>query len=138
MNIPYSSILIGILLLTFALAGTYAVVNDLADNTGYGVTLSNDYVNTFDNTEKIQNKTIELQETINKTSVDKTAFLALVPDAISILKDTITLPFNVVGGIFQSLTAALNLPSWANTFFLVSALIVLIFTFVSYVLRWRS
>ena len=64
--------------------------------------------------------------------------ITLVPDVLSIVKDVIKLPFTVTGELLNSFNEFLGLPKWVYNTLLGIFVVLMIFSFISLVLRYKS
>ena len=79
--------------------------------------------------DKIQNFTGNKGATIG--------IVTLIPDILNLLKNTIVLPFSLVGGMVASVVDYLHLPEWVETLMLTGFTIMALFAFAALVLRYK-
>ena len=135
----FSTLLIVLLIVSGVVVGTYSMINDLSND--YGVSVDQDYLNSF-------NKTLELNDELNAKYLKvqnlsaKTGssfqIITLVPDVLGIVKDVIKLPFTVTGELLNSFNEFLGLPKWVYNTLLGIFVVLMIFSFISLVLRYKS
>jgi hypothetical protein len=137
-----SDIVIVLLLMSGLVVGTYSLINDLAsEETGYNITVDQQYLETFNKTTQLSNNiSASYEELVALPSYSSSNFyiISLVPEALSLMKDFLTLPFVTANSMIQGVTAHLGLPMWINSTFLAIMCVVLIFAFVTLILRFTS
>jgi|24BtaG_2_1085350.scaffolds.fasta_scaffold04662_2 hypothetical protein len=145
----FSSILIGILLLGAIFGGFYTFTNSIITennyDTDFGIVTDSKYQNSFDKIEEISNKTSAAYVTMygndetNETgwAVDKLSYLGFVPDALSLIKDIVTLPFSLAGDFIFSIGIYLGVPSWVTALLLAVTLVILLFALLQIILRYK-
>tara|TARA_R100000306_G_C4352437_1_gene130829 strand:- start:560 stop:973 length:414 start_codon:yes stop_codon:yes gene_type:complete len=134
-----STLLIVLLIVSGVVVGTYSMINDLA--TDYGVTVDQNYLDSFNKTlqlnEELNSKYLKVQNLSAKTG-SSFNIITLVPDVLSIVKDVIKLPFTVTGELLNSFNEFLGLPKWVYNTLLGIFVVLMIFAFISLVLRYNS
>jgi len=137
-----SDIVIVLLLMSGLVVGTYTLINELADPaTGYNITVDQQYLDTFNQTTALQDSINDSYETlIALPSYSSSNFyiISLVPEVLSLMKDFLTLPFVTANDIIQGITTHLGLPEWIRVTLLAIVCVVLIFSFVTLILRFTS
>jgi len=122
--------------------GTYSLINELADDQqGYNVSIDQTYLETFDKTQNLSDSiTTSYNDLIALPSYTGTDFfiITLVPEALSLMKDFLTLPFTVGGEFLTGMTDILGIPTWVASTLLALFCIILIFSFVTLILRFTS
>lgn len=140
-----SQLIIGLLIVGFFITGMYTVINDLAGADSYNLDVD-DYSTKFDKTTNVSDQIADDYETIfgtedsdqNSWVVDKTSYLALLPHAVSLVKNMIKLPFAVIGETINTLMVELGFDSWVSSFLLTVAMVFMIFGVISIILRYRD
>jgi len=135
-----STIIIGLMLLSGMVVGTYSFVTGLGTATGSAVVVSQEYVQDFNNTvtlnDELAQKYSKVQNLSAKTG-SSFQIITLVPDALSILKDLLTIPFTVMGDIMSAFQDHLGVPGWVFTLVLGIFTVVLIMALLSAILRYE-
>lgn len=139
------SFIICVLMVGFIFTGFYTLADSLAGEDAYDVPLNESYKDSFDKTNNISTQISEDYENIvgrsdtNETGwvVDKLAYLALIPQAVSLVKNMIKLPVIVSLEMVESFTEYLNLPDWMAAFFITIIILSVIFGLIALVLRYR-
>lgn len=135
-----STIIISIVLIGVLFTGFYSFVNDMASPTAYNVTIT-DYSGTFDKTNDVSTEINEKYNTLTNWSAEKSTLVSIitfVPDSLSLVKSILTLPFTILHGVVINLTSILHLPDWFSAFLIVLIPIILMFAFITLILRWKS
>lgn len=134
-----SSMVIGILFVGVIITGFYSFAASLASkDTGYNIELDQQYVAKFDRTLSIQkNITADMNEIREEWTVDKSSFLGLVPQAISLAKNVIFLPFQILDTMVTDLASIIGLPDWFIAFVIAAIGVIIIFILISYILRYK-
>ena len=141
-----SSFIISILLVGLIVVGFYEFAADLAAPDAYDITLNESYKDAFDKTNNISSEISDDYEAMignsdnNETGwvVDKLSYLALIPNAVSLILNMVKLPFIVTIEIISNITEYLNLPDWINAFLMAAFLILVIFGIISIIMRYRD
>ena len=138
----FSTIVIGLLLVGFCMAGGFSFFLDQQVKNTYGVQINQSYSDPFNSTlvlsEKIANNTAFISNrTVNTGS--GIFIITLIPDMLILLRDLVTLPFTVLLGImtFSFNTLGITNPI-VSTFFTAIIGAFAMFAFISAVLRWNS
>lgn len=136
-----STIIISLLILGGLFIGFYSFATSLSGEDGFDVPIDTTYSSTFD-------KTSELSDNINTNYNDMmnwstkknsaTQIITLVPDALSLVKNIIVLPFSLISTVMTDFMSLLGLPGWFTSFLLSVIAIVLIFAFMALILRYRD
>lgn len=138
----FSTILIALILFGGVFAGMYAFVDDLgSSSSGYGVSYNESYTNTFktyDNISNDLNTSFSKITDLSANTESSIGIITLVPEILIIVKDLMLTPFELIWSIQQDFTTSLGLPNWVSTLLISIAMIILIFGFISLVLRWNS
>ena len=115
-----SYLFFGLLFIGLMVAGSYAMLNDAVSAQGFGSdnVVQDNYSSAFNRTISVSEEISSDYDSMMNWTVDKTSFLALVPHAVSMVKNMIQLPFEVIGELVGSLSGFLGLPDWAKTFLL--------------------
>lgn len=136
----FQSFIIGILLMGAVVVGLYAFVNDMAGDNAYVVSVNSTYEESFDKSTVLSTNISDKYDKMQNLSTEKGSaiqIITLVPDVLSLAKDIIVLPFNLLGGIISNITTFMRLPDWVGTFTLSIISVLLIFSFIALVLRYR-
>lgn len=136
-----SAIIIGIMLVGAMMTGLYHFVNEMAgDQGGYNVEFDNSYESAFDKSQNISSEMSDDYQEIMNFTVDKGStigIVTLIPDVLSLMKNTITLPLTIAQGMIQSIITYLQLPDWTYVLMMTMFSILVIFGFIALVLRFR-
>ena len=136
-----SSLIISILLVGVLFTGFYTFVNDLASPENYDLAVDNQYMNTFDKTNNLSMDIQKKYDNMQNFSTKKSStiqIITLIPDALSLMKDIIILPYRVTSVMINDLARFINLPSWVTTFIVAVITILLLFAIISMILRWNE
>tara|TARA_R100000808_G_scaffold3929_1_gene13368 strand:+ start:9225 stop:9647 length:423 start_codon:yes stop_codon:yes gene_type:complete len=137
-----SDILIVILLVSAIFTGSYALINNLADSeTGYNVTIDDSYLTQF-------NKTTELSKEINESYSELLALpsysssnffiISLVPEALGLIKELVTLPFVSAKEILNGFTTVFAIPQELVSVIIAIICVILLFAFLTLILRFTA
>tara|TARA_R100001594_G_scaffold143160_1_gene190811 strand:+ start:119 stop:541 length:423 start_codon:yes stop_codon:yes gene_type:complete len=137
-----SDILIVILLVSAIFTGSYALINNLADSeTGYNVTIDDSYLEQF-------NKTTELSQEINTSYSELLALpsysssnffiISLVPEALGLIKELVTLPFVSAQEILNGFTTVFAIPPELVSVLIAIICVILLFAFLTLILRFTA
>jgi len=137
-----SDIILIILLVSAIFTGSYAIVNNLADSTqGYNISVDDSLLGQF-------NKTTELSEEINESysellalpSYSSSSFyiISLVPEALGLIKELVTLPFVSAEEILSGFQEVFAIPPALYSTLLAIICVILLFAFLSLILRFTS
>ncbi len=134
-----SSVIIGILLIAAVSTGMYTFVNSLASDEYYDVAVESKYEDAFGNNTEINQEINASYTNVQAWTVDKTSFLALAPDVVSLVKNLIALPFKVLGNMLLFIVSpeGLGLPVWVQSFAIGLLLTVMIFAVIAIIIRYR-
>lgn len=130
----FSSVLVGIVLAAALLAGLFEFASSLTNPNAYNVQLSETEINVTPITSQVSSSVSDIQD---KWTVDKTSFLALVPDAIILVKNVLLLPFTTVNTLITFFVSALSLPVWVSEFVINAFWILAIFGFIAIITRYK-
>lgn len=133
----FSSVIIGIVILTAMVTGLYTFTNALADENYYNVNVDSVYEQRYGNMTGIYEEVNETQYAVNEWVNDKTSFLALIPHTLSLIQDLIILPFQILGGMIAFGTTDVGFPAWVQVFLVSLILALILFAFLALVLRYR-
>ena len=137
-----SDIILIILLVSAIFTGSYAIVNNLADSTqGYNISVDDSLLGQF-------NKTTELSEEINESysellalpSYSSSSFyiISLVPEALGLIKELVTLPFVSATEILEGFKEVFAIPPALASMLVAIICVILLFAFLSLILRFTS
>jgi len=144
MNIDFSTMIIGVLLVGALFAGVYSFTDLFTGDDAYQITLSSAdsaYADTFHDT---QNTTGKINEQYDKLRNDwqiesgLNVFVVLIPDAYRLIKSLISLPIDALMDFVNVGAGPLNVPPWLSAFILAFIVVVAMFTFVSIITKWRT
>jgi len=148
-----SQFVIVILIMGGIFAGFYSFANSLGEISPdtYNMTLDDSYQNEFvSGMNDVSVTSGEMIQTIqgiesNSTGVvgwivDKTAFLALVPQALSLILDILVLPINLLSTFVTAMAEGLGLSTdgWIFGFIVSLITVSIIFAFISLIMKTRS
>ena len=130
-----SDIILIILLVSAIFTGSYAIVNNLADSTqGYNISVDDSLLGQF-------NKTTELSEEINRSysellalpSYSSSSFyiISLVPEALGLIKELVTLPFVSATEILEGFKEVFAIPPALASMLVAIICVILLFAFLS-------
>lgn len=134
-----SVIVMGVLILGFMVIGYYTTVSDMAsEQGGYNVDIDDSYSASFDKTEEMANNISAAYDSIKAKSANTgAAYLTLIPELWVIVKNTVSLPFSIIGGVIESIVEYVGLPAWVTTFFIAVITIIFIFGLIALIFRYR-
>ena len=115
-----SYLFFGLLIVGLIVVGAYSTLNSAVSDAGFGTgeIVDPKYETAFEMTENVSAQISSDYDNMMNWTVDKTSFLALIPNAVSMMKNMIKLPFTVIGDLIGSLGEFLYLPAWAVSFLL--------------------
>lgn len=133
-----STIILALLILGVAITGMYNFIGAVSSSEGgYDVEVDKDkYMIAFDKIENISNKINETYSDIQKLTANTRStigIVTLVPKVLILIKNILTLPFILIGGIIFSIQEYVGLPAWASLFLLTLFIIYLVFAFIDLV-----
>jgi len=137
----FSNVIMSILLLGSVLVGLFAFATDLGGEDKYNAPVDDSYLSQFDKTDNLTSEISEKYDEIQNFSTKKSSayqIITLVPDALSLVKNIIVLPFTLIGELIHSLTTVLQLPEWASIFMKVAITIMFLFAFIALILRYKD
>jgi len=135
MNITLSNILLLFLIITFTFSGSYFVLNELAAEAAYNVSVTT-YESQFDYTSGISNNITQIHERIKNYDSLASLFLPLVSDVYSTAKAVLSLPIEFTYDLSANLSGIIGLPVWVTDFITVAVIIIILFSFLALILRW--
>ena len=135
-----SAIIIGLLLVGGIITGLYSFVNGMADEDNYNVEFDDSYQGAFDKSQNISEKIADDYQKIQNFTANKGAsigIVTLIPDVLTLIKNTITLPLTLMEGMITSLIGYLQLPDWTFVLMMSILSVIVIFAFAALVLRYK-
>ena len=123
----------------------YCIIAELTSETAYDLPVNDTYLRTFNQTNDVAGQISEDYQTIwgddneNKTgwAVDKLSYLALLPEAVSLVKNMIKLPYQLTEDMVSGILETVGLPEFMQPIIMTLILVALIFALIAIVLRYR-
>lgn len=135
-----SMIVIGLLLIGSMAVGYYEFIDVLGSDSAYNTEVDDQYRTAFDKTVELSNKINESYSTVysDNWGLNLDTFTHLIPQALSLVKNVITLPFQVLVDLVESVVTFLNLPAWTKTLMVALIPTILIFGLIALILRFKD
>src|SRR6056297_245114 len=141
----YSGFVIAILIVGAIFMGMYSFASSLAEvSDDYTNEINMTYANTYNNMNKVGNTSSEMITTIKGGDdkgwvVDKLAYLALIPQALSLLKEIMFLPIDFFDDMITQMLPDLGIAgdSLITTFLISIITLSIIFAFIALILKYR-
>jgi len=132
-----SSYVIAVLIIGLTFILFNSLINDLAGENGYDIMVNDSYYTDFDKTTNISERINADYHNISEWSVDSDSYLGLVPEVVSLLKNTIVIPFTVTEEIISTFTTYLQLDDSIYPIITSIVLVIIVFALLAIILRYK-